>query len=902
MTLAPGARLGPYEIVAAIGAGGMGEVYRARDTRLNRDVAIKVLPEIFAQDPDRLARFKREAQVLASLSHPHIAGIYGFEEAAGISALVLELVEGPTLADLIADRPIPQDEALPIARQICDALEAAHEHGIIHRDLKPANIKLTGDGSVKVLDFGLAKAMDQHATTAVDMSLSPTLSSPLATRMGVLLGTAPYMSPEQARGKPVDKRTDIWAFGCVVYEMLTGKRAFDGEDVADVSAAIVRGEPAWMLLPASTPASIQKLLRRCLEKDRKRRFADIGDVRFEIDEALHAPAEQIAAVPSVREVRKSRGYLLAVGAAAIAAAVTVAAMRLFAPQVQLPVRRSAMLLQNNETFISALAGRQILDISPDGTRLVYVVNQRLMLRALDKLDSVPIPGTERAVGPFFSDNGEWIAFWQEGQLKKITVSGGPAVPICPWADAYGGAWGANGTIVFSQGKQGVWSVPDGGGQPTQLIKLDTNKGESVEGLQVLPGNRGLLFTVTTITGPQSAQVKQDTAQVVAVAANSSERKVLVTGAFGARYLPSGHLVYVRQGTILAQSFDVDRLVATGNPIPVIEGVLAAASQGGVNAAGISMTAQYGVSRDGLLAYVPARAAGAARTLVWVDREGKETPISAPPRPYVYPKISPDGTQVAVDVRDQEEDIHIWHLARQTLRRLTFDPKPDVAPVWTPDGQRLVYTAMGQGLVSRAADGTGPVESLTRQGDFLHAASAFTANGKILLFSEAQAGYDIMQLNLAGKPEASPLIQTNRNEMSAALSPDGKWVAYQANDSGPTKIVVRPFPDVQAGRWEIPSEEATRPAWTSNREISYLMPGGTMMVVGVNTTKGIQFDNPTKLFSGPYFMTLTGRTYDVTRDGKRFLMVKTTNQTLADAPRIILVENWFEELKRRVPVK
>jgi serine/threonine-protein kinase len=758
---------------------------------------------------------------------------------------------------------------------------------------------------VKVLDFGLAKAMDP-VSTSVDMSLSPTVSSPLATRMGVLLGTAPYMSPEQAKGKPVDKRTDIWAFGCVVYEMLTGKRAFDGEDVTDVSAAIVRGEPNWTLLPIATPPGIRKVLRRCLEKDRKRRFGDIGDVRFEIDEALHAPAQQGEVVPPLREVRKSRSYMLAVGAAAIAAAVTAAAMRLLAPQVELPVRRSAVLLQNDEQFISALAGRQLLDISPDGTRLVYVVNQRLMLRALDRLDSVQIPGTERAVNPFFSNNGEWIGFWQEGQLKKIAISGGPAVPLCrcgeAYGEAYGGAWGANGTIVFSRGKEGVWSVPDGGGQPTQLIKLDTNKGEVVEGLQVLPGNRGLILTVTRAAGPQSAQAKAETAQVVAVAANSSERKVLVTGAFGARYLPSGHLVYARQGTILAQPFDVDRLVTTGNPIPVIEGVTAGGPQGGVNAAGISATAQYSVSRAGVLAYMPTRTTGTARTLVWVDRDGKESPISAPPHAYAYPRISPDGTQIAVDARDEEGDIQIWDLARQTLRRLTFDPKLDGAPVWTPDGQRLVYTAIGQGLVSRAADGTGPVESLTRQGDFLHGASAFTADGKILLFTEGQTGNDIMQLNLAGRHEVSPLIQTNMNERNAALSPDGKWIAYEFNESGPMKIVVRPFPDVQAGRWEVPSDDATRPAWVSNREISYLMPGGTMMVVGVNIAKGIQFDNPRKLFSGPYFMTLTGRTYDISRDGKRFLMVKTMNQTVADAPRIILVENWFEELKRKVPVK
>jgi serine/threonine-protein kinase len=388
---------------------------------------------------------------------------------------------------------------------------------------------------------------------------------------------------------------------------------------------------------------------------------------------------------------------------------------------------------------------------------------------------------------------------------------------------------------------------------------------------------------------------------VAQATYSSERKVLVKGATGGRYLSSGHLVFVRQGTLFAEPFDVDRLATKGNASPVMEGIFDNRVQGSVNASGFAVSSQFSVSRDGVLAYMPATAPSLERTLTWVDRQGRETAIAAPPRPYAYPRLSPDGSQIAVDVRDQENDIHIWDVSRQTMRRLTFDPKPDAVPVWTPDGQRIVYSAVGQGLVSRAADGSGSVEVLTRQGEFLHSPSSFSPDGQTLIFGQSKGDYDIHRVSLNGH-ETAPLIQTSANELNAVVSPDGKWIAYESNESGVTKIYVRPFPAVQDGRWEIASENATRPAWVSNREISYMMPGGTMMVVGVNATKGFQLDNPTKLFSGPYLMTLSARTYDVARDGQRFLMVKIASPQATEAPSIIVVENWFEELKRRVPAE
>jgi serine/threonine-protein kinase len=723
----------------------------------------------------------------------------------------------------------------------------------------------------------------------------------MATRMGVLLGTAPYMSPEQAKGKPVDKRTDIWSFGCVLFEMLTGKRAFDGEDVTDALAAIVRADPEWTRLPASTPPGIRKLLRRCLEKDRKRRLADIADVRLEIDEALTGSTDAVAAVARPSRLRPLHAYILA--AAMVAGAVLIAiAMRMSAVEVPRQVRRFSVLLGDDEQFTSQ-SGRQLLAISPDSANLVYNANQVMYLRPLGSLESAPIAGTNQSSNPFFSPDGEWIAFWQDKKLKKMAVSGGPAMPICEWLIPSSGVWQPDGTIIFSKVSDGLWRVPDTGGQAVQIIKLDSAKGESAEMPQMLPGGRTVLFTLTQSAASTSIQARRDAAQIVAQALDSNERKILVNGGTGGRYLPTGHLVYVRQATLLAQQFDANRLMTVGNPVPMVEGVSEPAAQGGVSGSGFVASAQFTVSQDGVLAYVPSGKASLERILVWVDREGRETPITAPPRAYVYPRLSPDGTRVALDVRDQESDIHIWDLARQTLRRLTFDSNPDVGPVWAPDSQRILFSAASRGLASRAADSTGSTEQLTTQRPgALHLPTNFTPDGKMVLLNIDRGGYDIGLLKLGAKEEPVTLLQTSSNEMNGVLSPDGKWMAYQSNESGLFNIYVRPFPEVQNGKWQLSTEGGTRPAWSRSGEIFYLAAGGTMMSVRVSTAKGFQPDNPVKLFSGPYYMALLGRTYDVTPDGRRFLMIKIPNQNLADAPRIALVENWFEEVKRRVPVK
>jgi serine/threonine-protein kinase len=634
-------------------------------------------------------------------------------------------------------------------------------------------------------------------------------------------------------------------------------------------------------------------------------LADIADVRLEIDEALSGRTEADAALPV-----KSRTYGLAVAAAIIATALlTVIAQRLLTPGHVSQVRRFAVLLEENEQF-SGSPGRAVLALAPDAAHLAYTANQRLNLRSLAKLETTAVPGTNQAVSPFFSPDGEWIGFWQTGQLKKVSVSGGPPVALCEWAIPFSAAWEADGTILFSKGRDGIWRVPDGGGQPTQVIKLDRAKDESAEMPQALPKRDIVLFTLTSGDTVQSSQGRALTAQIVAQSVTSGERTVLVNGATGGRYLSTGHLLYMREGTLLAQPFDVDRLVTSGNPVPLIEGVSGSRAQGGVTAAGFGAAALYSVSRDGVLAYVPVIKASSERTLVWVDRQGKETPIPAPARAYVYPRISPDGSRIVVDARDQDVDIHIWDLARQTLTRLTFDPNADIAPEWTPDGKRVLFGASRLGVAWRAADGTGSVEQLTTQGNTLHSPTGLSPDGKTLLMNESTAGFDMKLVHLDGKREVMAILQSPSKASgqpatlvgNAVFSPDGTAIAYQSNESGQDNIYVRPFPDVQNGRWQISSDGGTRPAWSRSGEIFYLMPGGTVMAVPMRTAKGIQPGNPVKLFSGPYYTALFGRTYDVTPDGRRFLMVKTTSQTVTETARIIVVENWFEELKRKVPVK
>ena len=653
MALTPGTRLGVYDIKAQIGAGGMGEVYRARDTKLQRDVAIKILPEAFAHDSERLARFDREARTLASLNHPNIGQIHGLEESDGIKALVMELVEGPTLADRIAQGPITLDEALPIAKQIAEALEAAHEQGIIHRDLKPANVKVRPDGMVKVLDFGLAKALEPVAAGSTDATTSPTITSPaMMTRVGVILGTAAYMSPEQVKGRPADKRSDVWAYGCVIYEMLTGARAFAGDEVSDTLAAVLRGEPDWRVLPTETPASIRRLLRRCLEKDRKRRLSDAADARLEIEEALTTPMFETSAASAPSQGGWRRGALIAAAALAVGGVAAGGAVWTTIRPAQARVTRT--VIQTSGATALAITSRAPggLAITPDGSRLVYTAASQLVVRRLDRFDSEALAGLGSPTQPFISPDGQWIGFFDGVVLKKVAIGGGPAVTVFkdnnPSGGPLGATWGTNGTIVYAGQVAGLKRVAAaGGGEAETLTTPDRERGEVRHSWpSFLPGGRALLFSISyAVRAPEIAGLNLET----------GAKTVLLSG-LRARYLPSGHLVFGTENTLRAVAFDLERRTVVGEPVPVVSPVLAA--QGPVTAY------EYDVAADGTLVYLPTSIASPfMRTPVWVDRQGRETSLGMQARPYVHPRLAPDGTRVAVWDRG---NIWIWDLVRSRL--------------------------------------------------------------------------------------------------------------------------------------------------------------------------------------------------------------------------------------------
>jgi eukaryotic-like serine/threonine-protein kinase len=587
MSLAAGSRLGCYEIGSPLGAGGMGEVYRARDTRLKRDAALKILPESFATDPDRLARFQREAQVLASLNHPNIAHVYGLEQSDGIQALVMELVEGPTLADRIAQGPIPVDEALPIAKQIAEALEAAHEQGIIHRDLKPANIKVRSDGTVKVLDFGLAKALEPVSVANLNATASPTITSPaMMTGVGMLLGTAAYMSPEQARGKTVDKRSDIWAFGCVLYEMLTGRRAFGGEDVTETLAAVVKSEPAWDAVPDTVSPSVRTFLYRCLQKNVKQRLHDIADMRMALEGAFETAGRQ--SVPVAQPVWQ-RMLPFAVTAMLAILATGLAAWFLW-PSTEPPlVSRFDVVLPQGEQFRST--GRTVMAISPDGRQFVYNATGGLYLRTMGELPARLIPGTEELLtNPTFSPDGQSVAYFQDAQLKRIAISGGAPVVICAATNPFGVSWEADNSILFGQA-DGIMRVSANGGTPELAIRAE--KGEQVHGPQMLPDGESVLFSVTRAT----SQARWGQADIVVQSLRTGQRTMMLKGGSDARYVPTGHLIYALEDGLFAVAFDANRREVQGGPVSIVEGVRRSAA-----AAVNTGAANYGISSQGTLVY------------------------------------------------------------------------------------------------------------------------------------------------------------------------------------------------------------------------------------------------------------------------------------------------------------
>jgi serine/threonine-protein kinase len=909
LALVPGTRLGPYEVTAQIGEGGMGQVYRATDTRLKRQVAIKILPPSLAADTDRLARFQREAEVLASLNHANIAAIYGLEDADGVKALVMELVEGDDLSQRIARGAIPLDDALPIAKQIADALEAAHEQGIIHRDLKPANIKVRSDGTVKVLDFGLAKALEPAGASSVNATTSPTLSLH-ATMAGVILGTAAYMSPEQARGKAVDKRADIWAFGAVLFEMLTGRRAFAGENITDTIVSVVSKEPDWGALPAPTPMGLRRVLTRCLKKDSKARMRDIGEARLQIEELISGASDEMSTTSPVTP-RSARAHALTSTLAASTLAFAIACLALWAPwHVETPVERPLVRLDVDLGADVSLpppgAGGSSVAISPDGTRLVYASGTptKLFSRRLDQPNATELPGTLGATVPFFSPDGQWVGFAVSGKVNKISVEGGAVVPLAQVANFAGASWGDDGWIVMSDAVgKGLIRVPAGGGPPETVADADARNGErSLVVPQILPGRKGILFTAAP-----ALDVDRFTIEVLTL--GDRRRKIVARGGASPRYLAtsggSGHLVYVNKSTLFAIPLDLDTLETRGTAVPVLNDVAYHAVVG---------SGEFAVSRTGTLVY--RRSSGAASvmmTVQWVDPSGRKEPLRVTPGVYQDPSLSPDGTRVALSVIEGgRPDVWVYDLQRDAMTRLTSGGGFRY-PHWSPDGHYVVFSSVGYGMFQARADGATQPQALT-QSKSNEIPWSFTPDGKRLVYVEGGDNSRIWTVPLAVRDgqlkagAAEPFLTSNSINRFPSFSPDGRWLAYQSNESGRDEVTVRAFPPPssgQGGKWQISNNGGTLPRWSrTGHELVY--QSGDQIMAASYTVNGDTFvaEKPRVWIAKLGAAVIASAVqWDLTPDGKRVAVVTPVQST--DAPRqeheVVFLQNFFDELRRRVPL-
>ncbi len=865
MSLAPGTRIGAYEIIDAIGAGGMGEVYRARDTKLRRDVAIKVLPELFALDPDRLARFEREAQSLAALNHPNIAQVFGVIEQP--PALAMELVEGEDLSQRIARGPITLTEALPIARQIAEALEAAHERGIVHRDLKPANIKVRDDGTVKVLDFGLAKAIGPveagfsrpsggpAEAGPYNPRNSPTFTSPAMTGMGVILGTAAYMSPEQAKGKAVDKRADVWAFGVVLYEMLTGRTPFGGDSMTEVLGAVVLKEPDWSQLPATTPSRLRELLQRCLEKDPKRRLRDIGDAAYELnagDGRSGSPA------PS-----RGRSWLVAGACLLLGAAVaSIAAIAFRAPsKAPQPTLRFAVSGLSPLLFDAF----QTLSLSPDGNVLAFRGRggdgvERIYVRNFQSLDLRALDGTEGGRMPFFSPDGDWVGFFAGNSLKKVALAGGPALTLAPANASGGGTWMDDGTIVFvGDPTSGLQRVNSAGGTVENLLKGDHAIRNSWASPWALPGSKAVLL------------LKREGVRFDAVVFTLADQKVRVVAqdAYSPAWVPTGHLLFHRGDAILATAFDLQTLSATGSASALTQGV------------GNRLSYQsrlFAVAPDGTLVYVPAAPPGEAGwSMVLVDRDGKETIAASLDRQADTPRFSPDGTRVAFRTPAPNCDIWVRELARGTTVKLSKEGD-NHGVVWRPDGARVISARVaseGTDIVAFPSDGAGPAERLVRlAGAVDRVPTSWSAPDAALILQDRfspQSGTDVSRVLFAGGQQ-TPLVSGPADEGGAMVSPDGQLVAYVSDESGRNEVYVRSYSG-QGARTVISTSGGIEPLWSRTGEELFFRNGRDVLAVRMKAAADVAALAPRVIFSGDYPFGPQVANYDVSPDGKRFLMMR-----------------------------
>ena len=891
MSLASGTKLGSYEVVAQIGAGGMGEVYQAHDTKLGRDVAIKVLPEAFAHDADRLSRFQREAKMLAALNHPNIATIYGLEQSGGTSYLVMELVPGATLAERIKrEGPIPIEESLAIAKQIAEALEAAHEKSIIHRDLKPANVKLTPEGKVKVLDFGLAKAFEGDAAN-VDMSNSPTLSM-AATMQGVILGTAAYMSPEQAKGKSVDKRTDIWAFGCVFYELLTAKQAFHGEDVTDILAAVVRAEPDWQALPAATPQRIRSLLRRCLQKDRRQCMHDAGDVRIEIEEALAAPA---VADPVLSQPRATFGWMAATAVLLLAlGALSWVHFR------EAPVPQPSTRFQIPPPEMSVVS---MFAVSPDGRYVamdsVSEGHYRLWIRPLDSLQAQVLQGTDDASYPFWSPDSAYIGFFAQGKLKKIALTGGPPLTLCDAPQGRGGTWSPAGVILFTPNLSGgLYKVSAAGGVPEPATKFTVVGSSDTQRYPAfLPDGQHYVYFedrsqsegiyVGSLDGSPSVRLLPDMSSVIYVPSPASRR--------------NGYLLFRREGTLLAQPFDPGRNRLVGEIFPVAEqvGVMVNVGQGAFSA-----------SENGVLAYGTGGTAG-DREFTWTDRTGKRLSTVTKPAITTSGALSRDEKRLVFGIGNEAGDlVDLWLLDmdRGVISRFTFEPGVSASPVWSPDGSRVAFTHRDVGahyaIYQRAVTGAGKAE-LILPTDVNTSTLDWSPDGKFILYSSFQdkTKYDLWLLPVEGDHKPIPYLQTPFNELRGQFSPDGRWMAYVSDESGRNEVYVQTVP-ASGPKWQVSSGGGDFPRWRRDgKELYYIAADQQLMAVPVKTGSGssIAFEPgaPQPLFRIEPFSGSAVATspYYPAANGEKFLVNIQSGGEGAQSPPITVVTNWQAGLKK-----
>ena len=913
MLVQSGTRLGVFEISTLLGVGGMGEVYRARDTKLGRSVAIKVLPTQFASDRDRLARFQREARLLAALNHPNIAHIYDLLEADGHHYLVMELVEGETLADRISRRPLPLDDVLKYFGQIAEGLEAAHQQGVIHRDLKPANIKITDDGKVSVLDFGLAKAAEAQSSSSGGEVTSPWNADGAGTSIeGQVLGTPAYMSPEQARGKPVDKRTDIWAFGCCLYESLTCCRPFQGETGSDTLAKILTADPGWAKLPKHVPPRLRELLARCLAKDLRSRLCDIGDARIELSQIADNPSTTSTVLPAgaivVRRPRIVAAMLLCLVVGSLVGASIWSLRRpgllsekpfgndrgVIRTTMELPAGTSIRV-----TTVARLVGVTRLALSADGSRLVYVGSKEgetmLNLRPMDRLESSPLPGTQGGHSPFFSPDGQWVGFFAGGKLKKIRVGGTQPVALCDARTPMGASWGRDGMIYFAESagvvmplNRGLKRVRDSGGVAEWLTH---NEGDAIivghAWPCALPDGKSVLFSL--------ASYSRASLSIAVLSLQTGKWKVVIPQATEARYVPTGHLLFrsVPGGSMYVARFDLDSLQVVGPRIPVLQSYLSP-----------------GLSDTGCLVHAPSAlrksedGQAPACPLFWVNLDGETEPLKAPMRPYFSARLSPDGTRVAVTIATERGfDIWFYDLERETLSRLNFEGS-NRNSVWTSDGLRVVFASDHGGkafnLYSAPADGSAQPERLT-QCDANQFPSSIAPDGRTLAFLQIQpsTGGDIYTLPLDGSGPAEPLIQTEFFEAPAAFSPDGRWLAYGSNETEQQEVFVQSYPD-PAAKWQISNQGGGGPRWSPKGDKLFYKNGAGMFAVSIETEPDFKPGRPQLLFENPVVESSSALSYDVSTDGQRFLMPGLPEADLTEVRQLIVVQNWFEELSRLAP--